>query len=111
MRISDWSSDVCSSDLFTIIDVPQIEQVHLFYLAQVQGPELDPGPESLEARYYDDAEIPWDDLSFRTDRKSVVQGKSVSVRVNLGGGRILKKKNKELIISQIQTDSESIHRR
>jgi len=52
--------------LFTVIDVPQMEQVHLFYLAEVLGPELDPGPESLEARYYDDVDIPWDALSFRT---------------------------------------------
>src|SRR3546814_17564850 len=29
------------------------------------------------------------------DRKSVVSGKSVSVRVDLGGGRIIKKKQKE----------------
>src|SRR3546814_20631903 len=29
------------------------------------------------------------------DRKSVVQGKSVSVRVDLGGRRIIKKKNKK----------------
>ena len=53
-------------EIYTIIDVPQIEQVHVFYLAQALGPELDPGPESLEARYYDEAEIPWDDLAFRT---------------------------------------------
>jgi ADP-ribose pyrophosphatase YjhB (NUDIX family) len=52
--------------LFTVIDVPQVEQVHLFYLAEVMGPEIDPGPESLEARYYDEVDIPWDDLSFRT---------------------------------------------
>src|SRR3546814_12695997 len=31
----------------------------------------------------------------KLDRKSVVSGKSVSVRVNLGGRRIIKKKNKE----------------
>ena len=36
-------------EIYTIIDVPQIEQVHVFYLAQALGPELDPGPESLEA--------------------------------------------------------------
>ena len=53
-------------DIYTIIDVPQIEQVHVFYLAEVLSPELDPGPESLEARFYDEAEIPWDDLAFRT---------------------------------------------
>nr|WP_094846021.1 NUDIX hydrolase [Bordetella genomosp. 9] len=52
--------------LFTVIDVPQVDQVHIYYLARALGPELDPGPESLEARYYDEADIPWDDLSFRT---------------------------------------------
>src|SRR3546814_13984988 len=31
---------------------------------------------------------------FITDRKSVVQGKSVSVRVDVGGRRSIKKKNK-----------------
>jgi len=52
--------------LYTVIDVPQVDQVHLFYLAEARGPELDPGPESLEARYFDESEIPWNDLSFRT---------------------------------------------
>src|SRR3546814_17837668 len=34
-------------------------------------------------------------VSRPTDRKSVVWGKSVSVRVDLGGRRIIKKKNKK----------------
>src|SRR3546814_15251761 len=34
------------------------------------------------------------DRGFRRDRKSVVSGKGVAVGVDLGGGRILKKKNK-----------------
>src|SRR3546814_15390185 len=33
---------------------------------------------------------------YRPDRKSVVKGKSVSVRVDLGGRRIIKKKNSRL---------------
>src|SRR3546814_12683183 len=33
------------------------------------------------------------DCRARQDRKSVVEGKSVSVRVDLGGRRIIKKKN------------------
>src|SRR3546814_11339093 len=33
-----------------------------------------------------------------SDRKSVVEGKSVSVRVDLGGRRIIKKKNKKINI-------------
>src|SRR3546814_20330031 len=35
---------------------------------------------------------PVDHLRLVKDRKSVVSGKSVSVRVDLGGGRIIKKK-------------------
>lgn len=51
---------------FSIIDVPQIEQIHMFFHATMLVPELDPGPESLEARLFTEAEIPWDDLAFRT---------------------------------------------
>src|SRR3546814_14970892 len=35
------------------------------------------------------------EMGFARDRKSVVSGTRLSVRVDLGGGRILKKKNKE----------------
>src|SRR3546814_20704973 len=35
--------------------------------------------------------------NFRLDRKSVVQGKSVSVRVDLGGRRIIKKKKHKIV--------------
>ena len=52
--------------LYTVIDVPHAEQVHFFYLARVLSPELAPGPESLEAQFFEIADIPWSDLSFRT---------------------------------------------
>src|SRR3546814_11653484 len=41
-----------------------------------------------------------DDRSAAEDRKSVVKGKSVSVRVDLGGRRQLKKKNHNNTISK-----------
>lgn len=52
--------------LYTIIDVPHANQVHLFFLATVLSPELHPGPESLEAGFFDKSEIPWGELAFRT---------------------------------------------
>jgi len=52
--------------LYTIIDVPHAEQVHFFFLAEVLSAELYPGPESLEAAFFDVQDIPWPDLSFRT---------------------------------------------
>lgn len=52
--------------LYTIIDVPQAEQVHFFYLAKVVSPALYPGPESSEAAFFRVEDIPWNELSFRT---------------------------------------------
>src|SRR3546814_14489840 len=106
MRISDWSSDVCSSDLRSspstfkrvrivnmsadstvlvvsggrrcCIDCRRVtanqsvkQSIHTFKVSHTHGAKA----------------------SSTLDRKSVVSGKSVSVRVDLGGRRIIKKKN------------------
>ena len=52
--------------LLTVIDVPSVNQVHLYYLADVLGPHLAPGPETLEAAFFGLDEIPWRELAFRT---------------------------------------------
>lgn len=53
-------------ELFTLIDVPEAGQVHIYYLANITNPALNPGHESLEAAYFEFDDIPWDNLSFRT---------------------------------------------
>jgi ADP-ribose pyrophosphatase YjhB (NUDIX family) len=53
-------------ELFSMLDVRHVKQVHLFFRARMLGPELDPGPESLEARLFDEDEIPWPQIAFRT---------------------------------------------
>ena len=53
-------------ELFSMLDVPQAQQVHVFFRADMLGPELDPGPESLEARLFHESEIPWSEIAFRT---------------------------------------------
>ena len=52
--------------LYSMIDVIHAEQVHVFYRARMLCADLDPGPESLEARLFDEHEIPWDQLAFKT---------------------------------------------
>lgn len=52
--------------LFTVIDVPSVNQVHFYYLADVLDEKLAPGPETLEAKFFDLDKIPWHELAFRT---------------------------------------------
>ena len=52
--------------LYTVINIPHVDQVHVYFLANALGPELDPGPETLEARWYGLDEIPWDNLAFKS---------------------------------------------
>jgi ADP-ribose pyrophosphatase YjhB (NUDIX family) len=51
---------------FSMIDVPHVEQVHLFYSARLLDLDFSPGTESLEVALFHESEIPWDDIAFRT---------------------------------------------
>ncbi len=51
---------------FAMIDVPHVNQVHLFFRAVLLDPSFEPGPESLEAKLFREDEIPWDSLAFRS---------------------------------------------
>ena len=52
--------------IYTLIDVPHINQVHVFYRAELLTPDFAAGEESLEVRLFDEADIPWSELAFRT---------------------------------------------
>lgn len=53
-------------ELFSLINVPYIGQVHMFYRATLPEPVFSPGPESLEVDLFLEKDIPWDDLAFPT---------------------------------------------
>src|SRR3546814_11907674 len=114
MRISDWSSDVCSSDLAKAIVPDYALGTHVAALGLTFS-----DPQAIPASFSEGAFIgehgsfnrnppagykvvfvpfrdgkpsgnPVDFLSdFVEYRKSVVSGKGVSVRVDLGGRRII----------------------
>src|SRR3546814_16283092 len=100
MRISDWSSDVCSSDLRSCDRAPA---------DRARQRRRAAGARHVSGRRLScrcDALLPESHLSARpaerrialpggdAERKSVVWGVSVSVRVDLGSRRIIKKKKK-----------------
>src|SRR3546814_20631476 len=96
MRISDWSSDVCSSDLVDLdararggdgrARVP--EPVRL-YRRRHAG---DGGQRRADGACRRLHEIGRGGKGQCAHRKSAVEGQNVSVRFDLGGRRILKKK-------------------
>jgi ADP-ribose pyrophosphatase YjhB (NUDIX family) len=57
--------------LFTLINVPRVGQVHFFYRAKLLSEALDIGFETMEARLFTQAEIPWDEIAFRTVRDTL----------------------------------------
>ncbi|TMG85052.1 MAG: NUDIX domain-containing protein [Betaproteobacteria bacterium] len=52
--------------LYTVISLPQINQLYVMFRARLLDLGFGPGPESLEVRLFDEAEIPWNELAFRT---------------------------------------------
>jgi ADP-ribose pyrophosphatase YjhB (NUDIX family) len=52
--------------LYSVIDVPHVDQVHLFFRARLLDLAFDPGPESLEVGLFSEEQIPWSQLAFRT---------------------------------------------
>lgn len=53
-------------DLFSILNVPHVHQVHLFYRATLLDLNYVAGTESLEVQLFSEKEIPWDEIAFPT---------------------------------------------
>lgn len=53
-------------DAFSMISVPYVNQVHVFYRARLLDLDFAPGEESLETRLFAEADIPWPEIAFRT---------------------------------------------
>src|SRR3546814_15992025 len=99
MRISDWSSDVCSSDLCLVHHFEEVGSRCVALHCKARHTEHETGPFANSLLIIDevyDALVPDsspDNGSGYGDRTSVVAGKSVAVRVDLGGRSTIKNKN------------------
>jgi len=54
--------------LHTILSVPVVGQVHLFYRAKLLSEIFDPGHETVRVQLFSEEEIPWDDMAFTTGK-------------------------------------------
>ena len=57
--------------LFALMNVVKVGQVHLFYRAKLLSVDFDPGSETIEAKLFAEADIPWDELAFQTVRETL----------------------------------------
>lgn len=53
-------------ELLTVVSVPRVGQVHLYWLARLLSDRFVPGSETVEARLFAEDEIPWDEIAFKT---------------------------------------------
>jgi ADP-ribose pyrophosphatase YjhB (NUDIX family) len=57
--------------LFSVMNVPRVGQVHMFYRARLLSDAFDPGHETIEALLFDEADIPWGEIAFRTVKETL----------------------------------------
>ena len=58
-------------ELFTLMNVARVGQVHMYYRARLLSAQFNPGTETLEARLFTEADIPWDEIAFRTVKETL----------------------------------------
>ena len=58
-------------ELFTLLNVARVGQVHFFYRAKLLSDQFNPGPETIEAQLFNEADIPWDEIAFRTVKETL----------------------------------------
>jgi len=52
--------------LFSLVNIARVGQVHLFYRARLLSDQFAPGHETIEARLFEEHEIPWEEIAFKT---------------------------------------------
>jgi len=64
--IEEAGAQIEMQALFSLLNVVRVGQVHFFYLAQLLSDRFEPGFETQEAKLFSEAEIPWDEIAFKT---------------------------------------------
>jgi ADP-ribose pyrophosphatase YjhB (NUDIX family) len=66
--LEEANAQVAIGELYSLYNLPYINQVHLLFRARLLNLDFSPGVESLEVRLFAEEDIPWDTLAFRPVR-------------------------------------------
>ena len=69
--LEEANAQIDIGDLYTMFNLPHINQVQLLFRATLQNLDFSPGVESLEVQLFSEQEIPWETLAFRPIRFSL----------------------------------------
>ena len=63
--LEEANAQISIGELYSLYNLPYINQVHLLFRAKLLNLDFSPGVESLEVRLFSEQDIPWDTLAFR----------------------------------------------
>lgn len=63
--LEEANARVSIDELYSLYNLPYINQVHLLFRARLLDLDFSPGVESLEVQLFSEQDIPWDTLAFR----------------------------------------------
>jgi ADP-ribose pyrophosphatase YjhB (NUDIX family) len=59
-------ANVQLEQLYTVFSLPHVNQVYMMFRATLLDENFSAGPESLEVQLFEESEIPWQQLAFKT---------------------------------------------
>lgn len=71
--LEEANARIAISDLYSMYNLPHINQVYLLFRARLLDLNFSPGAESLEVELFAEQNIPWDQLAFRAVRLTLQQ--------------------------------------
>ena len=69
--LEEANANLDIKELYTIFDIPHINQVYFFYRAELLDTHFSPGIESLDVKLFKIEDIPWDELAFPAIKKTL----------------------------------------
>jgi ADP-ribose pyrophosphatase YjhB (NUDIX family) len=64
--LEEANARVRMGELYMMISLLHVHQVYMMYRAELTDLDFGPGTESLEVRLFEESEIPWESIAFRT---------------------------------------------
>ena len=62
--LEEAGASIVAPQFYRLFDLPHISQVYVFYRGELDAGQYQAGPESLDVKLFDEADIPWDELAF-----------------------------------------------